>query len=381
MRGWATFKGNWRVKEIVTWASPACGRLTKFESGWEMANPATPGATGISSSLRPTWRTATRRRATRRRQPRGRTKPCNWRSPGVDAEPQRPEALEAARTAFVNEGLRLETAGQSERARNYMDKGVGFGEQAHAADPGNRKENVELARTQLSLANMLLTLKRGPEALAHAHRELALMEEVERIDSTNQRWRRVYGLTLSTAGMTYEKLAEKDPSQLPVAIDYLNRAHQVASEMARGDPKNSQGKDDLIVENHRYARVLRMAKRMDEAAPLFDEAGVAARDLTEETPENRRNWYLWAANQVNYGEMRLEQDMPAEAETILESADLPIPRALKFDPHDATILELRASQLGNLAEAAENRGHRARAQQKMRECLSVVADRSRAIHP
>jgi tetratricopeptide (TPR) repeat protein len=251
---------------------------------------------------------------------------------------------------------------------------VGFGERAHTAEPGNGTAVVELANAQLTLANMLLTLRRAPEALPHAQRGLALMEPLERLDSANQRARRMYGRTLSTAGMTYEMLAEKEPAQLSVGVDYLKRAHLVASEMARADPKNSTAKDDLIVQNHRYARVLRRAKRIDEAALLYDEAGVAARDLTAEAPRNRRNWYLWAANQVNYGEMRLEQGHAAEAETILQSADPPILRALEFDPYDATILELRASQLGNMAEAAENRRDHARAQQKMRECLKVVSD-------
>jgi tetratricopeptide (TPR) repeat protein len=200
------------------------------------------------------------------------------------------------------------------------------------------------------------------------------MENLEQINSTNQRWRRIYGLALSSNGLTYEELAGKDPAQFPVAIDYLKRAHLVASEMARADPRNDMASDDLIVQNHRYARVLRTAKRMDEAAALFDQAGAAARGLAARTPGNRRNWYLWAANQVNYGEMLLEQGHAEQAEAILESANIPFMRALEFDPHDATILEVRVSQLGNLAEAAEKRGHHQRAQQKMRECLDVIAD-------
>jgi eukaryotic-like serine/threonine-protein kinase len=292
----------------------------------------------------------------------------------VDAEPQNHEALDAAQAAFSFEGLRLETAGESERAREYMDKGVAFGERAHAADPTDRNSDAELAKAQLTLANMLLTLKRCPEALPHAQRSLALMENLEQIDSAKQLWRRVYGLALSSIGMTYRQLAEKDPAKLPVAIDYLKRAHLVAFKMAREDPKNDSANDDLIVQNHRYARALRTAKRMDEAAALFDEAGAVARDLVTRTPGNRRNWYLWAANQVNYGEMRLEQGHSKQAEAILESADTPFMRALEFDPHDATILEVRVSQLGNLAETAENLGHHQRAQQKMRECLDLIAD-------
>jgi hypothetical protein len=255
-----------------------------------------------------------------------------------------------------------------------MDKGVALGERAHAADPTDRNSDAELAKAQLTLADMLLTLKHFPEALPHAQRSLALMENLEQIDSTNQLWRRVYGLALSSTGMTYRQLAEKDPAQMPVAIDYLKRAHLVASKMAHEDPKNDSASDDLIVQNHRYARALRTAKRMGEAAALFDEAGAVARDLVTRTPGNRRNWYLWAANQVNYGEMRLEQARSKQAEAILESADTPFMRALEFDPHDATLLEVRVSQLGDLAEAAENRGHHQRAQQKMRECLDLIAD-------
>ena len=49
--------------------------------------------------------------------------------------------------------------------------------------------------------------------------------------------------------------------------------------MAREDPKDDLAKPThLIVQNHRYARELRTAKRMDEAAALFDEAGAAARE-------------------------------------------------------------------------------------------------------
>ena len=292
----------------------------------------------------------------------------------VDAAPRSPQALEAARTALINEGLRLEIMGHTERAVEYMDRAVGFGERAYAADPQNRQESLELARAESRLGDTLLILKRGPAALPHAQRGLALTEEVERSDSKNQRWRRVYCLTLSTVGMTYEQLAEKDPSQLPFALDYLKRANLVASGMASDDPKSTLAKDDLITQDNRYAYLLRMARRGNEAAALYQKAGGEARDLALAVPDNRRNWYLWAVNQVDYGELCLESRHAAEAENILQSADPPILRGLEFNPRDATILEIRTSQLADLAEAAETLGHHARAREKMRECLDVASD-------
>jgi hypothetical protein len=78
-------------------------------------------------------------------------------------------------------------------------------------------------------------------------------------------------------------------------------------------------------------------------------------------------------NRVEYGELRLEQRHTSEAEDILQSADPPIFKALKLNRQDATILDIRASQLGDLAEAAETLGHHSRARQMMRECLDVVS--------
>jgi tetratricopeptide (TPR) repeat protein len=194
------------------------------------------------------------------------------------------------------------------------------------------------------------------------------------LNPANQRWRRLYDLTLSSVGICYGGVAEKDPSKLPLALDYLKRCHTLAAEMVREDPKNSVAKDDLVVHSHRYARVLTTAKRYDEAAALYEAAGKAARELTTTRSRDRRYWYLLAANQCNYGALRLEQGRTAQAEQILASADEPIARALEVDPHDAAMLEVRASQLMNLAKAADRMGDSARAKQKMRESLGVVSD-------
>jgi hypothetical protein len=292
----------------------------------------------------------------------------------VDAAPNSPQALEAARTAFMNEGRRLEFLGHTERAVEYMNRGIGFGERAHAGDPQNPQESIDLARAQSLLGDTFLFLKRGLDALPHAQRGLALLEEVRSSDAKNQRWRRVYCLTLGTAGMAYEQLAEKDPSQLPLALDYLKRANLAASSMARDDPKSTLAKDDLATQDNHYAYALRLAGRGNEAAALYRKASAAARDLALAIPDNRRNWYMWAINRVEYGELRLETGHAAEAESIFESADPPIRRGLELNPHDATILEVRASQLAGLAEAAQTLGRQADARQKILQCVDVVSD-------
>ena len=51
------------------------------------------------------------------------------------------------------------------------------------------------------------------------------------------------------------------------------------------------------------------------------------------------------------GALRLEEGRTAQAEQLLASADEPIARALEVDPHDAAMLEIRASQLMNLKRA------------------------------
>ena len=83
---------------------------------------------------------------------------------------------------------------------------------------------------------------------------------------------------------------------------------------------------------------------------------------------------MWAINRVEYGELRLESGHAAEAESIFQSADPPIRRGLELNPHDATILEVRASQLAGLAQAAQTLGHHADARQKIRQCVDVVSD-------
>jgi hypothetical protein len=99
-----------------------------------------------------------------------------------------------------------------------------------------------------------------------------------------------------------------------------------------------------------------------------------ARSGTVIRPRDQRNWYLLGTNQVNYGVLRLEQGGFAQSEEVLASADEPIQHALALDPHDAAMLEVRASQLMNMAKAADRSGSRVRAQQRMRPCLGVVSD-------
>jgi hypothetical protein len=56
----------------------------------------------------------------------------------------------------------------------------------------------------------------------------------------------------------------------------------------------------------------------------------------------------------------------------LLSADVPFERALAFDPLDATLLELRASQLQMLAEAMERLGDREAARLRTGQCVDVL---------
>src|SRR5690349_20895684 len=135
---------------------------------------------------------------------------------------------------------------------------------------------------------MLLSLKELDAALSHALRGNAAAEQLYRINPANARWRRNYQVTLSSAGVCYSALAEKDPSMLPVAISYLERSYALAADSAREDPKNAVAKDDMIVQSHRYAHALTKAKRFDEAARLYEGAGKAAQELVAARPKDRR---------------------------------------------------------------------------------------------
>jgi serine/threonine protein kinase len=292
----------------------------------------------------------------------------------VDAEPNRLEALEAARAAYMSDGLRLELAGQAAASREHMEKAVAFAYREQAIGSADHHTDFDVARSEFTFANMLLNLKDVDDALRHALRANATAEQLYRLNPANQRWERTYQLTLSSVGISYTGAADKDPSKLPTAIEYLQRSYALASSMASKDPKSSLAKDDLIVQSHRYARALTNAKRYDEAAALYKGAGRVAQELTAVRPKDRRYWYLLGTNQQNYGALLLEQGRDSQAEELLASADAPIARALELDPHDAAMLEVRASQLMDRAKAAEALGDRARAQQRMRECLAVVSD-------
>jgi tetratricopeptide (TPR) repeat protein len=289
----------------------------------------------------------------------------------VNSEPKRREALEAAGTAFMNQGLRLEIAGQADRACHSMEKAVRFAERAREV-AGDQSGDYGLAHTEYTFANMLLNLKRPAEALMHAQRAVALMEPLHRMAPRNQKWSRGYQQSLSSAGIACRALAKVDRRRLPDAVQFLDRAHTLAFEAAQEDPKNAQAKDDLVVQCHRLARALIQSGKADLAATLYDEAGKAVREMIAGNPKNRRYWYLSAANQVLYGDLLLEQGQAEQAKNVLLSADVPFERALAFDPLDATLLELRASQLQMLAETMEKLGDREAARLRTGQCVDVL---------
>jgi tetratricopeptide (TPR) repeat protein len=289
----------------------------------------------------------------------------------VNTEPARLEALEAAGEAFQTQGLRLEAAGQAARSREAMDTAVRFSERARVMAK-DRSHDLNLVNAEYTFANMLLNLKEPAEALVHASRAVSLSEQLYHADPHNQKWRRGYQLSLSSAGIARRALANSDPRQLPAAVQLLEHAHSLAEQTAREDPKNAAAKDDLIVQCHRLARALIQSGKPDAAATLYEEAGRVVRDVIAINPQNRRYWYLSAANQVNYGDLRLHQGLVTKARDVLLSADEPFERALALDPLDATLLEMRASQLEMLAVAAEKLGDGEAARLRIRQCLDVL---------
>ena len=290
----------------------------------------------------------------------------------VDVEPSSPQALEAARAALLQQGLRLEAAGQPARSRESMKKAVRLAEQARLIDTASSDTAFNLVITEYTFANMLLNLKETAEALLHAQRAVALSEPLYRADPANQKWRRGYQQSLSSAGIVVRAIAESDPRRLPEAVQFLRRAHSLAVETAREDPRNAAAKDNLVVQCHRLARALFQSRRLNDAATLYEQAGDAVREMIALNPRNRRYWYLSAANQVGFGDLRLDQGLIAQAQRELLSADAPFERGLALDPFDATLLELRASQFKLLALASEKLGDPQSARDRMRQCLDVL---------
>jgi predicted Ser/Thr protein kinase/tetratricopeptide (TPR) repeat protein len=291
----------------------------------------------------------------------------------VDSEPQRPQALEVAWLAFRNQGARLETAGQARRSRESFEKSLQFAERIRALGTFGHEADYKLAVTEYIFSNMLLNLKETPAALAHAQRALSLMEQLHQADASNSRWRRVYQLSLSSAGIAHYALAASDRRNLPVSVQLLERAHSLAEESASADPKDALAKDDFVAQCHRLARSLISSGRHDAAAALYDQAGRASGELTALNPKNRRYWYLLAKNQMDYGDMRRQQGRLKEAEQLLLSADPSFARGIALDPFDAVLLETRAAQFFALAEVADKLRNRGGAQHRMSQCMDVVS--------
>ena len=290
----------------------------------------------------------------------------------VNLEPSRLEAIEAARAAFLQQGLRLEAAGQAARSRESMKNAVRLAERAREIDTRGNDTAFNLVITEYTFANMLLNLKETAEAFVHAQRAVALSEPLYRADRANKKWRRGYQQSLSSAGIVSRALSESDPTRIPAAVKFLQRAHSLALETAREDPRNAAAKDNLVVQCHRLARALFQSRKLYDAATLYEQAGETVREMISLNPQNRRYWYLLAANQVGFGDLRLDQGLIAQAQQVLLSADAPFERGLALDPFDATLLELRASQFKLLALAAEKLGDPRSARYRMGQCLDVL---------
>jgi predicted Ser/Thr protein kinase len=290
----------------------------------------------------------------------------------VDSEPQRLEALEAARLAFRSEGTRLETAGHAARSREVFERSLHFAERVRALGTWGHDAEYNLAVTEFTFANMLLNLKDAPAALAHAQRALTLMQRLHDADAANSKWRRAYQLSLSSAGIAHFALAASEPRSLSISIRLLEHAHLLAAESMRADPKDALAKDDFIAQCHRLARSLISSGQYDAAAALHEQAGRAAGDLTHLNPNHRRYWYLLAKNQTEYGNLRLQQGRLQESKQLLLSADTPFERGLAVDPWDAVLLETRAAQFYALAKVADGLRDRGGAQRWMDQCLNVV---------
>lgn len=284
-----------------------------------------------------------------------------------------PELLDAARAAYLERGLRLETAGKAGESRKSMETAVQFAERAREADPGNRDLHHNLVTTEFTIANMLLNLKDLPAALQHAQKAVAISEQLHDLAPHNAKWRRGLQQSLSSAGIIHRAMAKSEEKHLPAAVSFLQKAHSLAEEAVREDPKNRFAKDDLVVQCHRLARALGQSAEFDGAAQLYEQAGHVIQERIRMDPHDRRSWYLSAANQVNHGRLLLEQGRAKQGRSVLLSADQPFERALALDALDATLLELRASQLYKLAEAGEKLGDLPDARGRMHRCVEILA--------
>ena len=290
----------------------------------------------------------------------------------ADAEPGSLDAIETARAVFRNSGQQLELAGQAGGSRLAFEQAIQFGERASKIGSSDHHTDYDLAVVEYIYSNMLLNLKEKELALKYAESALSRMEELHKLNPANQKWRRTHQMALSSVGIAHRALADKDPAQVRIAIDFLRRAHDAARSIAQDDPKNALSKDDFIAQCHRLARALRQQGDYDQAAPMYIEAGQASRELIVLNPRNRRHYYLFAKNQLDHADLVFEQKRYEPARQLLLSANESFERGLMLDPNDATILEVRAAQYHLLTQLAEKRGDAADARLNAEHCLEVI---------
>ena len=135
----------------------------------------------------------------------------------------------------------------------------------------------------------MLNLKDLPAALQHAQKAVAISEQLHGLTPNNAKWRRGLQQSLSSAGIIHRAMAKSDEKHLPFAVSFLQKAHSLAEEAVREDPKNRFAKDDLVVQCHRLARSLGQSGEFDDAAQLYEQAGHVIQERIRMDPHDRRN--------------------------------------------------------------------------------------------
>ncbi|HYP06063.1 MAG TPA: serine/threonine-protein kinase [Bryobacteraceae bacterium] len=290
----------------------------------------------------------------------------------VNAEPNNPDALAAATSAFMRAGTTMEVGGQIEKARVILQKAIAYGERALVAAPGQDSIHISVSTAERIYADLLQTLKRHEEAAQHGRRSLQLIEPHWKKNPNDGALRSHFISANSSVGIAERGLGATDPSRYPVALIHLQRAYDLAREAMLADPKDTRSKSAFVVHTHRLAALMTAMKRFDEAAALYRNSGEATRQLTQLDPANRRSWYMLGKNNLDLGSMYLDSGRLAEARAPLLAAEEGFARALQMDPKDAVVLECRTGQYEQLARVAHRTGNVAEARDWMAKSLDIM---------
>jgi len=290
----------------------------------------------------------------------------------VAAEPANIDALSAATEAFRRGATTQEIAGHIDRAMASFDKSVAAGRRAIQVAPDDQTIVLRVSSAERSYGELLHTVKRYRDALAHGKRALELTEPLWQQNPQDRPVRAAFLAANSTVGISERALGENDVSHLAAALPYLQRAHDLTKEDMLADPLNMRRKDTFIVYAHRLCSLLTEMKRFDEAIVLYQKTDEVARELVRLEPANRRSLYLLGKNQTDLGWLLFASGRTAEASRAFLASDEGYLPALKLDPYDAVILECRASQFEGLARAALAMHNESEARRWMTQSLEVM---------